>query len=109
MKGFPLNLKRIPSFLVFSAILEEKLEGQLEMNFIGDSSAYISSKFFLFTSFESAMRASQKSKRFYNWIIGTLILYMIVNFLHEIWLNIYLIGINFPHLKNPMDFYDALN
>jgi len=23
---------------------------------------------------------------------------MIVNFLHEIWLNIYLIGINFSHL-----------
>jgi len=43
-------------------------------------------------------RASQKSKRFYNWIIGTLTLYMIIKFLHEIWLNIYLIGINFSHL-----------
>jgi len=43
-------------------------------------------------------RASQKSKLFYNWVIGTLTLYMIVTFLHEIWLNIYLIGINFSHL-----------
>src|SRR5665647_370625 len=50
------------------------------------------------THFVSFQRASQKSKRFYNWIIRTLTLYMIVNFLHEIRLNIYLIGINFSHL-----------
>jgi hypothetical protein len=30
------------------------------------------------------MRASQKSKQLYNWVIGTLSLNMVVNVLHEI-------------------------
>jgi len=80
--------------------VKEKHYGQLHLlQLIIHNRAHFLQKYLCYPhNFDLIMRASQKSKRFYNWIIGTLTLYMIINFLYDIWLNIYLIGINFSHL-----------